>query len=109
MLKAPAALEEFRQALGAEPEDFSPPDWGASKEWAIEGTKGWVSCAPGGFHVSIHGYTSHGQERAVYAFAKFARLLEIGDDGERLFLMAKPPNEDEAKMLRRWLGLRRAK
>jgi hypothetical protein len=108
MLKAPAALEEFRQALGAAPEDVSPPDWGASNDWAIEGTHGFVSCKPGGgFYVSVFGYTDRGQERAAIAFVKFARLLEIGGDGERLFLMARPPNGDEAKRLRDWLGLRR--
>lgn len=107
MLEIPAALEEFRKALGAEPGDLSPSDWGPSPSWSIEGTHGHVWCKPGGgFHISIFGYTDHGQERAIYAFLKFARLAEIGDDGDRLFIMDRLPTAKEAEILRRWLALR---
>ena len=100
--EAPAALEAFRQSLGAQA--LNVDDFGS---WAIVGTHGEVSCAPNGeFHVSIHGFTQRGQDRVAHAFAKFARLLEIGDDGERLFVMGRLPNSDEAKKLRDWLGLR---
>jgi hypothetical protein len=104
----PAALEEFRQVLGVEPGAVSPPDWGVSTDgWSIEGGHGTVSCKPeGGFHILIFGYTDHGQERAIAAFAKFARLIEIGEDGGRLFTMARLPDRGEAAILRRWLALR---
>ena len=97
MLEVPAALVEFSQALGV----GAPEPWGA-----IEGRHGEISCAPGGgFHISVYGYTPHGQERAIYAFAGFARLVEIGADGERLFIMHSLPNEKAAEIIRRWLWI----
>jgi hypothetical protein len=103
MLEIPAVLEEFRQALGEPLADLVVDTWG----WTIEGGHGAVSCKPGsGFHISIFGYTDYGQERAIHAFAKFARLVEIDENGGRLFTMARLPDKNEAAILRRWLALR---
>jgi hypothetical protein len=106
MPEAPPALEQFRQALGVDADNLVRDEDGA---WAIEGGPGhgYVSRAPGGFHISICGWTEHGQERASYVFTKFARLVEVGDYGEKLFLMDRLPNREEAKTIRRWLALRR--